>query len=356
MPGRLKQGYVLVPDQAEANRLYNKGRFGRPQSGGALKLTLAEAAFLVENDRLEVRVEGEGAVPLARLVALAAQREAGFEVEFLVFRDLRERGYVLAPASSADRKREIHWVAYGRGDKPESAEPSLRITVWSERTPARIDRLKALAESGVADGVANVVALVDEESDLTYYDLGVEDPRGATPDTDAVESTAVFLRDRCVVGDAKAAKALHRHGFYGKPVAGGLQLSLVETLHLMRTTGLRVVGSADGDEVDEAAFIARAREVDADVSERLAVYADLRARGLTVKTGFKFGTHFRAYKEDPRGHHAPYLVHVVSRGFESGWPQVSRAVRLSHSVRKTFLFGVLDGARVSYVRLARARP
>lgn len=356
MPGRLKQGYVVVPDQAEANRLYNKGRFGRPQSGGALKLTLAEAAFLVENDRLEVRVDGEGAVPLARLVALAADREPGFEVEFLVFRDLRDRGYLLAPASAADRKKEIHWVGYGRGDKPESADPSLRITAWSERTPVRIDRLKALAESGVHDEVGNLVALVDEESDLTYYDLGVEDPRGDTPDTAAVDSTAVFLRDRCVVADAGTAKALHRHGFYGKPVAGGLQLSLVETLHLMRSAGLRVSASADGDALEEAAFVSRARDVDPDLEDRLAVYTDLRTRGLTVKTGFKFGTHFRAYKQDPRNHHAPYLVHVVRRGFESGWPQVSRAVRLSHSVRKTFLFGVLDGSRVSYVRLARARP
>lgn len=356
MPGRLKQRHVLVPDQAEANRLYNKGRFGRPQSGGALKLTLAEAAFLVENDRLEVRAEGEGAVPLARLVALAAAREPGFEVEFLVFRDLRERGYVLTPAAAADRDREVHWVGYGRGDKPESSEPSLRITVWSERTPARIDRLRALADAGAADGVENLVALVDEESDLTYYDLGVEEPHGDTPDTDAVDATAIFLRDRCLVDDAASAKALHRHGFYGKPVAGGLQLSLVETLHLMRTAGLHVAASAEGDALDEEGFLARARQVDADVAQRLLVYADLRARGLTVKTGFKFGTHFRAYKQNPRGHHAPYLIHVVSRGFESGWPQVSRAVRLSHSVRKTFLFGVLDGDRVSYVRLARARP
>ncbi len=356
MPGRLKQAYVLVADQAEANRLYNKGRFGRPQSGGALKLTLAEAAFLVENDRLEVHVDGEGAVPLARLVALAADREPGFEVEFLVFRELRDRGYLLAPASASDRKREVHWVGYGRGDKPESADPSLRITAWSERNPVRIDRLKALAEAGGNDDVENLVALVDEESDLTYYDLGVEDPGGETPDTDAIDATAVFLRDRCVVADAQAAKTLHRRGFYGKPVAGGLQLSLVETLHLMRTAGLAVASSADGDALDEAGFLSRARQVDADVSDRLAVYSDLRLRGLTVKTGFKFGTHFRAYKQDPRDHHAPYLIHVVRRGFESGWPQVSRAVRLSHSVRKTFLFGVLDGDKVSYIRLARARP
>lgn len=355
MPGRLKQGHVLVADQAEANRLYNKGRFGRPQSGGALKLTFAEAAFLVENERLEVHADGEGAVPLAGLVAAAAAREPGFEVEYLVYRDLRERGYLLAPATASDRKKEVHWLGYGRGDKPESAVPGLRISAWSERVPARVDRLKALAEAGAADGVGNVVALVDEESDLTHYDLGLEDPQGEAPDADRVDARAVFLGDRCLVADAAAAKALHKDGFYGKPVAGGLQLSLVETRHLMRKAGLGVQ-AVDGAALDGEEFAARARKVDPDLDDRLLVYTDLRSRGLTPKTGFKFGTHFRVYTQDPRKHHAPYLVHVVRRGAEMGWSQVSRAVRLSHSVRKTFLFGVVDGGRVVYVRLARARP
>jgi len=37
------------------------------------------------------------------------------------------------------------------------------------------------------------------------------------------------------------------------------------------------------------------------------------------------------------------------------WPEISRAVRLAHGVKKQILFGEV-GHRVRYVRLERVRP
>ena len=51
---RLQKDRVLVPDEKDANVLYNKGAFGVPQSGGALLLDLVEALYLVEHNRLKV--------------------------------------------------------------------------------------------------------------------------------------------------------------------------------------------------------------------------------------------------------------------------------------------------------------
>ena len=89
--------------------------------------------------------------------------------------------------------------------------------------------------------------------------------------------------------------------------------------------------------------------------ERLRAYEDLTARGVISKTGFKYGAHFRAYEGDPEVHHAKYLVHVVPKGHRGAWPEISRAVRLAHGVKKQILFGeVGDGVR--YVKLERVRP
>ncbi|RLG36170.1 MAG: tRNA-intron lyase, partial [Candidatus Alkanophagales archaeon] len=68
-----------------------------------------------------------------------------------------------------------------------------------------------------------------------------------------------------------------------------------------------------------------------------------RERRLIVKTGFKFGSHFRVYErmEQP---HSKYLVHVVPREHIFVKPELSRAVRLAQSVRKQMVFAYEDTA------------
>jgi tRNA-intron endonuclease len=85
------------------------------------------------------------------------------------------------------------------------------------------------------------------------------------------------------------------------------------------------------------------------------VYEDLKARAIVVKTGFKYGSHFRAYEGDPERVHAKYLVHALPAGHKGMWPEVSRAVRLAHGVKKDLLFASV-GDQVTYLRLERVRP
>jgi tRNA-intron endonuclease len=86
---------------------------------------------------------------------------------------------------------------------------------------------------------------------------------------------------------------------------------------------------------------------------RLTTFTDLRDRGLLVKTGFKYGTHFRMYEKDPDKCHARYLVHSVQDTMT--WPEVSRTVRLTHGVKKELLFSVQsEGMR--YIEFRRFRP
>jgi tRNA-intron endonuclease len=77
---------------------------------------------------------------------------------------------------------------------------------------------------------------------------------------------------------------------------------------------------------------------------------------MIVKTGFKYGTHFRVYKGNPDNQHALYLVHAVNPDFEATWPEISRAVRLAHGVKKEMLFGRIKKQNAEYIRLKRIRP
>jgi len=93
-----------------------------------------------------------------------------------------------------------------------------------------------------------------------------------------------------------------------------------------------------------------------DILLRLNVFHDLKQRRLLVKTGFKFGTHFRVYTQQPDTTHAEYLVHIVEKGFTSIWAEISRGVRLAHSVNKDFIFARVDGDSIQYIKLGRLRP
>ena len=77
---------------------------------------------------------------------------------------------------------------------------------------------------------------------------------------------------------------------------------------------------------------------------------------MLVKTGFKFGAHFRAYTKKPEETHAEYLVHVVPNGFKSTWAEISRAVRLAHSVNKEIAFARVEKNKIDYVKFGRLRP
>ena len=100
---------------------------------------------------------------------------------------------------------------------------------------------------------------------------------------------------------------------------------------------------------------ASGREFQDEFDLRLRAFSDLRRRGLVVKTGFKYGTHFRVYEKSPDDCHARYLVHSVSGTNRTMWPEISRAVRLSGGVKKEILFcRVTD--RTEYMEFKWFRP
>jgi len=101
----------------------------------------------------------------------------------------------------------------------------------------------------------------------------------------------------------------------------------------------------------------RARRLDPRFTERLAAYRDLRGRRLVVKTGFKYGAHFRAYPRNPENAHARYLVQALPERHVATWPEVAGAVRVAQGVRKEFLVASVGrGEAVRFLSLERIRP
>lgn len=362
MPGELGPDGVLIADEKEASQIYNKGYYGTPQTGGALSLSLLEAAYLCENERLQVLSRGKE-VSLEALIRQAQKKSRDFEIKFIVYRDLRSRGYVIKMADNVDFR------VYPRGCAPSRTPSKYWVLALSERAVFDLDTLSETLARVNDVRKELLLGVVDEESDITYYGVRRLRPMGVMRQSQLPEKVeGLLLDDRVMVFDTAAAESLHKAEFYGRLVnAKYLQLSLIETAHLMEK-GILALSNKAGKPVALGQFLDWSRKRQKDFDLRIKIYRDLKSRGILAKTGFKYGAHFRGYERDPSLDHARYLVHAVPRGFVSTWPEVSRAVRLAHGVKKDIMFGRLgpDGGRqggkdgagdpVEYISLHRMRP
>ena len=95
----------------------NKGCFGSPLSGGGSELSLVEAAYLLENDRLKVKRSRKGRdADLPFLLKRGISKDPRFMENYLVFRDIRNRGLIV---QGTERNC---FVTYPRGKRPSNGK------------------------------------------------------------------------------------------------------------------------------------------------------------------------------------------------------------------------------------------
>jgi tRNA-intron endonuclease len=335
MEGHLRGDAVEVGGNAR-ERYYDSSGYGRPDGDGVV-LSVVEAAHLLYRGDLAA-VDGRG---FGAFLADNADRV----VPFLVYRDLRERGFYVTPARGdrVEAPADVDFVVHPRGDGPWDGSVAYRVRVVDERADV------ALADLGDV-----VVAVVDEESEITYLETERLEPTGATTLDVGKRADGVLLDDRVLCPDPPSV--LYERGFYGQRMddAGGtLQLSLLEATHLAADEDLEIDGGADE-------IRARGREVEGDrFDRRLAVYRALRERGVVPKTGFKFGADFRTYADvehvEELGH-SELLVRVLPWSSVRSPREVALDVRLAHGVRKRMVFALVDGDDIGWVSVSRLTP
>ena len=311
-------------------RFYDSRGYGTP-CGGDLELSAVETAHLLYRGDLDSVRDTRDGNSLDFHAFLASR--AVSEVDFFVYKDLRDRGFYLSPAES-----DADFHVYPRGKGPWDNEIAYRVRAVSERTEVDTGQLRKLS----ASTGTGVLAVVDEESEVSYFELGQPVVEGST-DHDIAEMTGELLADRVLV--ESPPESLHQHAFYGQRLdqdRDAVQLSLVEAAFLAGEGLLSLKGDSD----DQQAITGRGRAVEGDrFDRRLRVYEQLRNSGVVPKTGFKFGADFRTYADvesiDNLGH-SEYLVRVLPGKYVFSPRDIALDVRLAHGVRKEMLFALVD--------------
>ncbi len=147
------------------------------------------------------------------------------------------------------------------------------------------------------------------------------------------EQVGKELYERYWIGQFGTYKAAHR-GRISK-------LDIYETIYLLKHGDLRLT-NATLAQVEKAAD--RRMKF---FSDMYSVYEDWRKRGYVVKTGFKFGTHFRIYfpgaspvRSEDEWMHSKHVIHVFPRRHKLIISEWARAIRVAHSVKKTFILAI----------------
>ena len=171
-------------------------------------------------------------------------------------------------------------------------------------------------------------------------------------------ATGILVGGNVLVSNPDEANAIYNKGFFGEMLKGGkLNLSLVEALFLVDRERLKIFEGKK--ELNFNALLKKAKKEDKTIYGQYVAFADLRDRGYIVKTGYKFGAHFRVYErgDQPGQAHSIYLVHSIPEYYPMTMMDISRFVRLGHSVKKKMWLAVVDSeGDLTYYQVKRIKP
>lgn len=168
--GELIEDCVFCEFSDDANEAYAKNQIGTLENK-KLVLSLIEAAYLLDKGKLTIS-SGKKKATSEQFFKKASKKEENFRIKFLVFKDLRERGYVVKTAL----KFGADFRVYDRGVKP--GEDHAIWVVFPVSNSTKFSWSDFAAKTRVAHSTRKrlLIALVDEESDVTYYEIAWKRP------------------------------------------------------------------------------------------------------------------------------------------------------------------------------------
>ena len=328
---------TIVRTGKDGRPLYEQSGYGRPDGEG-LRFSPVEALYLLHRQKIEV--------PGYSFDTLFARFSAqpNFMRSYFVYRDLRERGYVVQTGPHDFR-------IFKRGEKPGKGASVYLVRVLSERDPIRFEKLieEVIASKNMRKQY--VLAVVDDEDELTYYEIKLPKPADACSTLPALSHHEAMLVGKSAMVATPERSDLELAGYGKRLDPGRLILSPLELLYLIGKGTITL--TRDTAIVSPSEFLRIAAETDQELSIKNAVYANLRSHDYTPRTGYKFGHHFRVYCG--KNVHSDLLVHAVEKESELPMSVISRSVRLAHSVKKKMFFGAVHSSGIQFVEFARIK-
>ncbi len=156
---------IITEDSDEARELNARSCFGSIQAG-KVHLGLLEALYLHDKEKIEI-VDGRGKAMNSMKIRKKAERlEANFWTRYVVFRNLRNRGYIVKTAL----KFGADFRVYDRGIKP--GEDHAKWVVFAVHEGDSLTWNEFSAKNRVAHSTKKrlLLGVVDDEEDVSFWE------------------------------------------------------------------------------------------------------------------------------------------------------------------------------------------
>ena len=163
---------IISSNSSEAKQLYNKSCFGEPK-GEKIQYSLSEALFLVEKDKMEISSgKTENKISKKDLIKKLLRIDKKLQLKYEVYKDLREKGYIVKTAL----KFGADFRVYDKGKRPGKAHA--KWVVFVEHESNKLSWHEFSAKNRVAHSTKKnlLLAIVDEEGDISYYEVAWKKP------------------------------------------------------------------------------------------------------------------------------------------------------------------------------------
>lgn len=156
------KGYVASED---ADRLSQQGFYGTRIDGNKLELEPVELLHLIERKRVVVTTPSGEHVGSDYIVNGLLVDNPDLWIRYLVFRDLRSRGYAVRKGFGSG----IGFRVYARGDRPGTANAKELVYVLKEGVPISLSDLDLVTRTAAGSRKDLVFALVDQNGEVNFY-------------------------------------------------------------------------------------------------------------------------------------------------------------------------------------------
>lgn len=165
-------GCVMTENSNEARELYNQSRYGSLLQDGRVQLTLIETLYLLEKKKIKIVDRRNRIIKDESFLKKAQNIEPNYWIRYSVFKDLRNRGYIVKTAL----KFGADFRVYDRGVKP--GEDHAKWIVFPVHEASTLTWYEFSAKNRVAHSTKKrlLLAIVDEESSVTYYEIAWKRP------------------------------------------------------------------------------------------------------------------------------------------------------------------------------------
>lgn len=164
--GTFTPEHILTEESEASKDLYEHSVFGTIVNKKRLHLSFVEALYLMQKNRLRVYDGRKKELSEKEFIKKARKKDPSFLTRFIVFSDLRDRGYIVKTAL----KFGADFRVYDRGIKP--GEDHAKWVVFPVHESSYLTWYEFAAKNRVAHSTRKrlLLAVVDAEDDVSYWE------------------------------------------------------------------------------------------------------------------------------------------------------------------------------------------